>query len=188
MDQPKAETAASADDEVFSIGPVRVTPGAGLSGVPFRPGVCRSGVKASLGEVLSGQATSNRVLVLFMTWTAPPLPTGLSDRLALIIAGLRGMVAAHMAKDQSAVAVLFLGWTRLGRLASRFEALVAAVRAERLPAGPESRVQSAADLELPRLEGLPQPFRLPGRFGWLVRLVPGAAVYGIQLQYLLADP
>ncbi|MBV8095575.1 MAG: hypothetical protein JO110_20560 [Acetobacteraceae bacterium] len=54
------------------------------------------------------------------------LPTGLSDRLALIIAALRGVLAAHMAKDRSAVAVLFLAWTRLGRLASRFEALVTA--------------------------------------------------------------
>ncbi|MBV8522749.1 MAG: hypothetical protein JOY71_11620 [Acetobacteraceae bacterium] len=93
-----------------------------------------------------------------------------------------------MVKERSAVPLLFLAWTRLGRLASRFDALVAAVRAGRLPAGPESRAQSAADLELPRLEGLPQPFRLPGRFGWLVRLVPGAAVYGSQMQHVLADP
>ncbi|MBV8524686.1 MAG: hypothetical protein JOY71_21645 [Acetobacteraceae bacterium] len=128
------------------------------------------------------------VLVAFMAPTAPPLPTGLSDRLALIIAGLRGVLAAHMAKDRSAVEVLFLAWTRLGRLASRFEALVTAVRGGRLPAAPTPRAQAAADLELPRLEGLPQPFRLPARFGWLIRLVPGAAVYGSQVQYLLADP
>ena len=96
------------------------------------------------------------VLVAFMAPTAPPLPTGLSDRLALIIAGLRGVLAAHMAKDRSAVEVLFLAWTRLGRLASRFEALVTAVRGGRLPAAPTPRAQAAADLELPRLEGLPQ--------------------------------
>ncbi|MBV8096571.1 MAG: hypothetical protein JO110_25680 [Acetobacteraceae bacterium] len=47
--------------------------------------------------------TRNPFLVAFMAPTPPPLPTGLSDRLALIIAGLRGVLAAHMAKDRSAV-------------------------------------------------------------------------------------
>ena len=42
---------------------------------------------------------------------------------------------------KSAVPLLFLAWTRLGRLASRFEALVAAVRAGRLPVAPAPRVQ-----------------------------------------------
>ncbi|MBV8591221.1 MAG: hypothetical protein JO212_14405 [Acetobacteraceae bacterium] len=97
------------------------------------------------------------------------------------------MIAAHMAKDRSAVAVLFLAWARLGRLACRFEKLVAAVRAGRLPPAPELRGKAARDLEFPRLDGLPPP-RLPGGFGWLIRLVPGAAVYGSQVQYLLADP
>ncbi|MBV8092335.1 MAG: hypothetical protein JO110_03695 [Acetobacteraceae bacterium] len=106
--------------------------------------------------------------------------------MALIIAGLRGLLAAHMAKDRSAVEVLFLAWARLGRLASRFEKLVEAVRAGRLPPAPAPRGEGAG-LELPRLEGLPPP-RLPGCFGWLIRLVPGSAVYGSQLQYLLADP
>ena len=103
------------------------------------------------------------------------------------MAGLRGVLAAHMVKDRSAVEVLFLAWARLGRLGSRFEALVAALRSGRLPAGPAPRERAVPAFELPRLEGLPQP-RLPGGFGWLIRLVPGAAVYGSQLQYLLADP
>ncbi|MBV8092351.1 MAG: hypothetical protein JO110_03775, partial [Acetobacteraceae bacterium] len=132
-------------------------------------------------------ATVDCVHVTFVTWTPPPLPPGLSDRLALIIAGLRSVVAAHMAKERSAVAVLFVAWARLGRLASRFEALVAAVRSGRLPPAPAARGRAERDLELPRLEGLPPP-RLPGGFGWLIRLVPGATVYGSQLQYLLADP
>ncbi|MBV8092268.1 MAG: hypothetical protein JO110_03345 [Acetobacteraceae bacterium] len=128
------------------------------------------------------------VLVPFVPWTPHPRPTGLSDRLALIIAGLRGVIAAHMAKDRSAVPLLFLAWTRLGRLGSRFEALVAAVRSGRLPSAPAPRVPAGGDFELPRLEGLPQPFRLPDRVGWLIRLVPGAAAYGGQVQHLLADP
>ena len=123
-----------------------------------------------------------------MPWTPPSLPTGLSDRLAFIIAGLRGLLAAHVVKDRSAVAVIFLAWTRLGRLASRFEAVVAAVRAGRLPSAAAPRVQGGQDLELPRLEGLPQPYRLPAGFGWLIRLVPGTAAYAGQVQQLLADP
>ncbi|MBV8096026.1 MAG: hypothetical protein JOY71_01060 [Acetobacteraceae bacterium] len=126
-------------------------------------------------------------LLLFVLWTPPPLPTGLSDRLALIITALRGVLAGHMAKDRSAVEVLFLAWTRLGRLALRFEKLVATVRAGRVPSAPAPRLQAERDFELPRLEGLPPP-RLPGGFGWLIRIVPGTAAYSGQMQYLLADP
>ncbi|MBV8095352.1 MAG: hypothetical protein JOY71_13320 [Acetobacteraceae bacterium] len=122
-----------------------------------------------------------------MPWTPPPLPTGLSDRLALIIESLRGVIAAHMVKDRSAVAIMFLAWARLGRLASRFEKLVAAVRAGWLPSALAPRDRAGRDFELPRLEGLPPP-RLPGGFGWLIRLVPGTAAYGGQVQHLLADP
>ncbi|MBV8092223.1 MAG: hypothetical protein JO110_03110, partial [Acetobacteraceae bacterium] len=104
-----------------------------------------------------------------MSWTPPPLLTGLSDRLALIIRELRGVIAAHMAKDRSAVAVLFLAWARLGRLAPRFEKLMAAVRAGQPPPAPEARSQADRALGLPRLEGLPPP-RLPSGFGWLIRL------------------
>ncbi|MBV8095775.1 MAG: hypothetical protein JOY71_02935 [Acetobacteraceae bacterium] len=60
-------------------------------------------------------------------------------------------------------------------------------RAGRLPPASVTREQAERDLELPRLEGLP-PARLPSGFGWLIRLVPGAAIYGSQLQHLLADP
>ena len=103
--------------------------------------------------------------------------------MAFIVAALRGVVAAHMAKDRSAVPVLFLAWTRLGRLVSRFEALVAAFRAGRLLSVRAPRVSDGLDRA-----GLPPACRAPRDFGWLVRLVPGAAVYGSQLQYLLADP
>ncbi|MBV8524900.1 MAG: hypothetical protein JOY71_22740 [Acetobacteraceae bacterium] len=127
------------------------------------------------------------VLIVFVPWTPPPLPTGLSDRLALIIESLRGVIAAHMVKDRSAVAIMFLAWTRLGRLAARFEKLMVAVRAGRLPSSPAPREQAGRDFELPRLEGLPAP-RLPGGFGWLLRMVPGTAAYAGQVQHLLADP
>ncbi|MBV8592334.1 MAG: hypothetical protein JO212_20135, partial [Acetobacteraceae bacterium] len=72
--------------------------------------------------------------------------------LALILAGLLGVLAAHMVKDRSAVPLMFLARARLGRLVSRFEALVAAVRAGRVPTRPASRLQDAASLNLPWLE------------------------------------
>src|SRR5689334_22628328 len=119
-----------------------------------------------------------------MPWTPPSPPAGLSERFALIIAGLRGVVVAHMAKDRSAVPLLFLVWTRLGRLVSRFEKLVVAVRAGRLPAPRAPRLRDA----LSGPPGLPPPVRLPSGFGWLIRLVPGSAVAGDQVVHLLADP
>ncbi|MBV8093313.1 MAG: hypothetical protein JO110_08760, partial [Acetobacteraceae bacterium] len=98
------------------------------------------------------------------------------------------MLAAHMVQDRSAVPLMFLARARLGRLVSRFEALVAAVRAGRVPTRPASRLQDAASLNLPWLERLPQPYRLPRKLGWLIPLVPGTAAYAGQVQHLLADP
>src|SRR5918911_900053 len=96
--------------------------------------------------------------------------TSLSHRLGLTIAGLCEALAARMAKDRTAVPLLFLAWTRLRRLAVRFEALLADFRAGRLPAAPPLR--GAAE-NLPRMPGLPglrQPYGLPRGFGWLLRL------------------
>ncbi|MBV8521654.1 MAG: hypothetical protein JOY71_05910 [Acetobacteraceae bacterium] len=68
-----------------------------------------------------------------MDRSAPPNRP--SDRLALIITGLRGVLATHRVKDRSAVPLIFLGWARLGRLPSRFQALVGGDSAGRLPPG-----------------------------------------------------
>jgi hypothetical protein len=90
-------------------------------------------------------------------------PTGLSHRLALTIRGLCEALAARCAKDRTAVLVLTMAWTRLRRLAVRFEALVADFRAGRVPA---AAVRGGAD-DLPRLPSvanLPPP-RLPREFG-----------------------
>ncbi|MBV8524821.1 MAG: hypothetical protein JOY71_22345, partial [Acetobacteraceae bacterium] len=77
------------------------------------------------------------VLVTFMPLMLHLSQSAFRKRLILIIAGLRGVLAAHMAKDRSAVfAVRGAGEGGPGR---------------RLPPGPAPRMQTAGDLELPRL-------------------------------------
>ena len=58
------------------------------------------------------------------------------------------------------------------------------------PASGAARATPAgcARSDLPRLEGLPQPYRLPRQLGWLLRMVSGTAAYAGQVQRLLADP
>src|SRR5918912_947628 len=103
--------------------------------------------------------------------SAASQPTlGLSQRLAQIIGPLCEVLAARMAKDRTHVTLLFLAWTRLRRLAVRFEALVGNLRAGW---GPPERAERCAD-ELPRLAGLPPP-QLPREPGWPLRLGQEAA-------------
>jgi hypothetical protein len=103
-------------------------------------------------------------------------PIGLSERLDLILAGVREVAAARSGLLGPLIALL---WRRLIRRGLRFAALLAAFRAGKLRA---SR---------PHAPGAPwsgQP-RLPGGFGWLVRRCGWqAACYGSQLRQLLAEP
>jgi hypothetical protein len=125
-----------------------------------------------------------------MPWVAPPLPTALPDRLALIIEGLCQTVAARGPKAGAAVPLIVLVWGRLRRLSARFARLAAAVRDGRLSSPrlrSSPRAGSDARPATPRPPSLPQP-RLPRGFGWLLRLVPGSAVYGSQIEHWLADP
>jgi hypothetical protein len=123
-----------------------------------------------------------------MPWTAPPLPTGLSDRLALIIEGLCRALGAHATKERSAAPLMHLAWVRLRRLSARFAALVAAIRAGRLvPARAARRRTDTAPATSP-LPDFPQEYALPRGFGWLLRLAPGTAVFGSQVQHWLEDP
>ena len=115
-----------------------------------------------------------------MSLAAPQPTPSLSQRLGQIIGALCEVLAARMAKDRTHVTLLFLAWTRLRRLAVRFEALVGNLRAGWVPA---ERAERCAD-ELPRLAGLPPP-QLPREPGWLLRLVQESAAYAGQVQYLL---
>ena len=77
-----------------------------------------------------------------------------------------------MAKDRTNVPLLFLAWTRLRRLAVRFEKLMADFRAGRLPAARSVRDTAENLPQLPGLPGLPPPLRAPRAFGWLLLLAP----------------
>ncbi|MBV8094391.1 MAG: hypothetical protein JO110_14435 [Acetobacteraceae bacterium] len=128
------------------------------------------------------------VLRLFMRFATSQPATSLSHRLGLTLAGLCEALAGRMARDRTAVPLLFLAWTRLRRLAVRFEALLADFRAGRLPAAPSVRRAAETLPRLPGLAGLPPPFRAPRDFGWLLRLAPESAAFAGQVEYLLADP
>ncbi|MBV8094641.1 MAG: hypothetical protein JOY71_20440 [Acetobacteraceae bacterium] len=120
---------------------------------------------------------------------APPHPaTSLSHRLGLTLAGLCEALAARMAKDRTNVPLLFLAWTRLRRLAVRFEALFADFRAGRLSPAPSVRGAAETLPQLPGLPGLAPPFRAPRDFGWLLRLAPESAAFAGQVEHLLGDP
>jgi hypothetical protein len=124
---------------------------------------------------------------MFVSWIAPQPALGLSDRLALIVGGLCRALAAHAGKDHSAAPLVLLAWTRLRRLSARFASLAAAGRVGRL--APASVAPRRADpAALFPLPDLPQPYRLPRGFGWLLRLAPETAAYGGQVEHWLADP
>lgn len=114
-----------------------------------------------------------------------PLPS-VADRVAGIIDALCSAVPTLIARDRSAGPLTILIYSRLRRLAARFAALAARVAAGILPA---PRRRAAACSEMPAARPARPPRLLPAGFGWLARLVPGAACFGGQLQHLLlTDP
>ncbi len=114
-----------------------------------------------------------------MTHAAPRTP---AECFAGIIAWLNRDLAAWAAKNRLAAPLILLLWPRLNRLAIRFTALAARVAAG--TAAPRRSTSLRAAGARPR-----KPYaRLPRGFAWVVRMVPGTAAYGSQLQHLLADP
>ena len=101
------------------------------------------------------------------------------ERLVGIIDSLCAAIAARGAGGLLTMPMFFLLWSRLRRTALRATRVAARIAAG-IP-------QAAARQRAPR-PSRPQPLRLPRGFAWVVRLVPGAAAYGSQLQFLLADP
>jgi hypothetical protein len=128
-----------------------------------------------------------------MSLTIPLTPT---ERFVATMAGLRQAVAARIANRTPwgtpiaplAPALIVLLWGRLGRMVQRFVALATKLREGRLqpPRRRPARPRTAS-----RPPPVPPPglrcFRPRGR-AWLIRLVPAAAGYGSQLDYLLHDP
>ena len=117
---------------------------------------------------------------------SPPLPApapSLSQRLTLVVQALRAAIAAHAARDRAAVAVAWLVWPYLNRLAARFAALALRVQAGKLAvAARATRPRAAPETRHPRPPGLPQGF------AWLARLAPGILPLRSQVCHLLGDP
>ena len=96
--------------------------------------------------------------------------------------GLCDAVAARGGRGGLAGPLVILIWGRLSRMAVRFARLTARVAAG--TAAPRRRASPRKATARPR----PPYQRLSRRFAWLPPVVPGAAAYGSQLQYLMADP
>ena len=66
------------------------------------------------------------------------MPT-IATQFTAILAGLRAAIAAHAARDRARAAMLVLVWSRVSRMATRFETLFAKWRAGTLPKPRPSR-------------------------------------------------
>jgi len=107
--------------------------------------------------------------------------SALTTRFCAILRDLRGFIAAHMVKDPLRVPLFTLLWTRIGRIATRFETLFAKWQAGTLPKPRPSRANR-------HRVARPNP-RLPEGRAWVVVHVGyQAANLASQLQHLLADP
>ena len=121
-----------------------------------------------------------------MTQETPPTPSDLSDRFAVIIESLY-RATARTVRDPMVAPLILLICARLRRITARFAALAARYAAGTLrPARPPQA--RTADPDPPPPRDPPPRDKLPRGYAWLIRLVPGAASYGSQLQYLLSQP
>jgi hypothetical protein len=113
-------------------------------------------------------------------FVSPALPApGLAQTFALVIAGLCRTTASRIAIDRGAGPLLIRIFSRLHRLAARLTSLVARIQAGTPPRLRPTRTTAGPHRRKPRL---------PDTSGWLIRVVPGAAVYAGQVQTLLGDP
>ncbi len=125
--------------------------------------------------------TARYVLVSFVSAAATSAAPSLSQRLGLILAGLRRDVAFRAARDRAVAALLLVLWNRLSRTLSRFAAIADRYGAGTLRTPPKAPNRPASAPPSPR-------DLLPRQSGWLVRRIPDCAVYGEYLDLLLAEP
>jgi HAMP domain-containing protein len=135
----------------------------------------------------------NNVLVSFVTnpYTPyPPIsrhgraPTNLAERVACILASIRGAIGAHAAAVRSTAPLLLITWNYLSHAAKRLEALTRRVAAGTATIRPRARrTKDPAEAAKPR--PTPKHPPLPRRFGWLVRLSPNVGGLSSSLRNLL---
>ncbi len=115
-----------------------------------------------------------------MPTAATSAAPSLTQRLGLILAGLRRDLAIGAARDRALAALVLLLWNRFSRTAARFAAIAARYRAGTLRPPPTRRR---------RMNAAPPPRDpLPRQSGWLVRRLPECAAHGEYLRLLLAEP
>ncbi len=127
--------------------------------------------------------------------TPPPTPAELSDRFAAVLEGLYRATARTVRDPVSGLLILLI-CGRLRRITARFAALAAryaagTLRPLRTPATEprtEPRTEPCTEPGAPGPHPPPPKDPLPRGYAWLIRLVPGAANFGTQLQYLLSQP
>ena len=108
----------------------------------------------------------------------------LAQWLTLVVSDLKKDLWARVG-DPVKGPLFFLLCNRLGRLAGRFDALLA-----RLEAGQPAAAPGPARTRPPRAPPKPDTLRLPQDRGWLFGMLPTmtAALHRIRLEALLADP
>jgi hypothetical protein len=118
-------------------------------------------------------------------------PADLSDRFAAILEGLY-QATARTVRDPVSGLLILLICGRLRRITARFASLAAryaagTLRPLRTPTTePRTEPRTAGPDSPPPRDPPRDP--LPRGYAWLIRLVPGAANFGTQLQYLLSQP
>jgi len=117
---------------------------------------------------------------VYIPLQTPIPPNSPVERLVRMLDWLCAAIAARRAGGVLTVPLFFLLWKRVRHTA---------VKAIKLAAG----IAAGVPPPITRPRKTPRPprppiLRLPRQFAWIVKVVPGTAVYGIQLQYLLAQP
>jgi hypothetical protein len=110
--------------------------------------------------------------------------TWLAQRLRQITTAMRDTVAARGPRDKSMVPLIWLIAIRLGRLALRFEHLIARLVAGKVSAPRRPYVRKAR-VAVVRPEG---ELRLPTRRMWLIRTVQETALYTDTITHFLTQP
>ena len=113
---------------------------------------------------------------MYIQLQTPIPPNSPVVRLVRMLDELCAVIAARGAGGVLTVPLFFLLWKRVRHTA---------LRAIKLAAGKPPPITRPR--KTPRPPG-PPILRLPRQFAWIVKVVPGTAVYGIHLQYLLAQP
>jgi hypothetical protein len=112
--------------------------------------------------------------------------TPLASQFALVVAGLRAMLAAYMPRADRTRPVLLLLWRRLGNLNHRIAILTQRL-AEGRSVAPRPRSQPRPAEETTATKR-PARLRLPNKPGWLVAQTIQAAPYANYFRQLIDQP